>query len=954
MTRPVPTFRLRIFGALARLDVRRPWTVLAAAVILSALCVFYTRQHLEFQTGQDDLITANNRDSQNYLRYSHEFPDLDGLIIVIKAKPSTAHAELFADTLAKRLLADRANVKSVFYRIDAGLMGDRALLYLGVDKLNELNSRIHEHLPLLRAYAADPTLAAFFALTNAQIDAAMGPAMRSSRGAAGISRDELAAVRSHSPALSRMRPDDVAVTAPANSTHAMDFSFLDSLLAGMLAGSAASPPSPWAGLSPVGEQDGGLRDGYLVSDNGKFLLMHVAPGDGAAEGPHPVEAIQADLDAVRAKYPSVEAGMTGGPALAYAEETTTAHDMALASIIAVASNIALIVIPFRGVVEPLFAILALFAGVTWSFGFTTLAVGHLNLLSAVFTSVLAGIGINFPIHLMARYDEARRHGHTMPEALELAVVNTGTGVFASACIMALAFLTPMFTDFKGIAELGLVSAAGLFMCLLSAMLVFPALIALRDRNRTAPLPPQLSMAPSRSFLEKLFARPGVIVGVSVVATLAATFLVRGVGFDQNILKLQAGDAEAVRYENILLRDSGRSSWFAVALAPTRDAAEREAATFRELPEVSDVETITTYLPDHQAEKRAILNALRADVAPIAIRAPAPAGNSPALARNLSELAYKLDALARMARSSDAGKTADAGKLADAEKTAALVHRALDRLKAGPNVFAGYERRIASDLNNKLTILKRELSPVEVTEANLPRVLRERFIGTSGAYLVQIYPRGDVWEDAPLAHFVTTLKTVDRDVTGPPVQTYNMASVMRHGYERAAVLALIAVFVFVFADFRNLRDAILATVPLVFGGAWLLEAMGALGWEFNLANLFAVPIIIGMGVDNGVNMLYRWREERDKSSLILTKAVGKSVTICSLTTIAAFAALITANHRGISSLGWVLSLGVGFILLATFIVLPALFELLGARIPADEAPPEDASEEPPRRIAGAGM
>jgi multidrug efflux pump subunit AcrB len=140
-----------------------------------------------------------------------------------------------------------------------------------------------------------------------------------------------------------------------------------------------------------------------------------------------------------------------------------------------------------------------------------------------------------------------------------------------------------------------------------------------------------------------------------------------------------------------------------------------------------------------------------------------------------------------------------------------------------------------------------------------------------------------------------------------------------------VLALIAVFVFVFADFRNLRDALLATVPLVFGGAWLLEAMGALGWEFNLANLFAVPIIIGMGVDNGVNMLYRWREERDKSSLILTKVVGKSVTVCSLTTIAAFAALITANHRGISSLGWVLSLGVGLILVATFIVLPALFE-----------------------------
>jgi uncharacterized membrane protein YdfJ with MMPL/SSD domain len=92
----------------------------------------------------------------------------------------------------------------------------------------------------------------------------------------------------------------------------------------------------------------------------------------------------------------------------------------------------------------------------------------------------------------------------------------------------------------------------------------------------------------------------------------------------------------------------------------------------------------------------------------------------------------------------------------------------------------------------------------------------------------------------------------------------------------------------------------------------------------------VPIIIGMGVDNGVNMLYRWREESDKSSLILTKAIGKSVTICSLTTIVAFAALIPASHRGISSLGWVLAVGVTLILLATLIVLPALFELLGSR------------------------
>ena len=163
----------------------------------------------------------------------------------------------------------------------------------------------------------------------------------------------------------------------------------------------------------------------------------------------------------------------------------TEHDVKLASMLAVGSNAALVIIPFAAIVEPIFVLISLLVGVAWSFGFTTLAVGHLNLLSAVFTSILAGIGVNFPIHLMARYNEARREGAAVPHAIELAVANTGAGVVASAIIMALAFLMPMFTDFKGIAELGLISAAGLFMCMISAMLVFPAMVVIRDRNRAS-------------------------------------------------------------------------------------------------------------------------------------------------------------------------------------------------------------------------------------------------------------------------------------------------------------------------------------------------------------------------------------------------------------------------------------------------------------------------------------
>lgn len=931
------SLRYRLFRALAALSLKRPWMVLLAATALALASVIYTRARLEFHTGQDDLITPNSRAARNYLDYTREFPDLDGLIIVVSAAPDGARARSFVEALAARLSADRANVKAVFYKIDPGAFADRAMLYMKRADLDALAANIRAAYPMLRGYAADPGLAGFFTMVNRGIDGQMR-AMAAARA-----RDPHAAARAAAPA---------AASGNSPMPAAFDTSAIDTVLQGMLAYAADGKyVSPWQTMIRGGGDNGGAlgNQGYLLSDNGKYLLLHVAPGDGAKDGPDPVEAIQNDLDAVRAAFPEVLAGMTGGPALAHAEEATTAHDIALASLIAITSNVLLLVIPFRALVEPAFAILALLAGVAWSFGFTTLAIGHLNLLSAVFTSVLAGIGINFPVHLMARYDEARRQGADLSRAVELAVVNTGTGVFASACIMALAFLTPVFTDFRGIAELGIVSAAGLFLCLVSALLIFPALAVLRERYFPARVRPQLAPRARRSLLEAFFRRPMLIVAGAAAITVCAVFMTGRVSFDQNVLNLQAEGAEAVKFENLLLKDSGRSSWFAVSLAPTMEAAEVRATAFRKLPEVSDVETIATYIPDDQPAKLATLHTLGAMLAPIELPAAVRPSNPAALARELRELEVKFTMLARAA-----GAQAAASGVA---KTAALANAAVARLQARPDAFAGYELATNADLRARLAQLKRDLNTDAVTAANLPEVIRERFIGRGGRYLVQVYPRGDIWADAPLARFVGALESVDPDVTGPPVQTYNIATVMRRGYERAAVLALAAVLVFVFADFRNLRDTALAVVPLFFGGAWLLEAMGGLGWEFNLANLFAIPIIIGTAVDNGVNMVYRWREERDKSALILTRAVGKSVTIATLTTIAGFAALIPATHRGISSLGWVLSLGVSFILVATLLVLPALFELLGRRLePAPSAAePVAIEDEPaPRKAASGGL
>src|SRR5216683_3066781 len=633
--RPNLSPRYRIFRGLACLSIERPWKVLLVCMAFAIASIFYTKARLEFHVGQDDLVSGNSRDTRNYHNYSSEFPDLDGLIVVVQAAPSPARAELFADTLARRLLPDHANVKSIFYQFEGATFSGGALLYMSVPELSELASKIRDDRALLNGYAAEPDLANLFKLINDEANRAMMSDMLG--GLLG----------------SITKPPATA------SLGQLDLGFVEAILSGMVSSDGNRTSLPWDRLtSSIGDENSVLRDGYVASDNGKYLLMQVAPGDGVAHGPDAVDVIQRDLDQVRAQFPDVVAGMTGGPALAHSEESSTAHDIALASILAIVCNVLLLVIPFGGIVEPAFALAALLVGVAWSFGFTTLAVGHLNLLSAVFTSVLAGIGINFPIHLMARYDEARKSGRTMAEAIELAVVNTGAGVVASAMIMALSFLMPMFSDFRGIAELGLVSAAGIFFCLLSAMLVFPSLVVLRDRNRGVKAAPRLKLVKRESILKRFFSRPGYVVGGSVALTLALAAFILHVGFDQNLLKLQAEGSEAVKFEGKLLKDSGRSSWFAVTLASSRIDAENKAASFRKLPEVSDAETIATYIPDRQADKRAILASLRPDLDAIKVNALTHSGDPATLARELESLRFKLASAKGVDSSGSVERTVD--------------------------------------------------------------------------------------------------------------------------------------------------------------------------------------------------------------------------------------------------------------------------------------------------------
>lgn len=887
--------------AVARLVIRFPVPVLLGALLSAAGSLWYTAGHLRFEMARSTLVGSGERYDRLFQEYRGEFPDYDRLVIVVEAG-NVAEAKAYAAALAERLRADPAHVRDVFYRIDPEDFEDRALLYLSPEELRTLRAKVEEHREFLAAFAARPTLQEFFALTNRDV----------TRG------------------LVRHLFTDLEPEGAAGQALAVELPLLTRVLEGMreaLAGGAAYR-SPWAAF--LARADGkGSTDGYLLSEDERLLFLLVALVEAettfldlwrSESTGDPVQAIRATAAALRRDFPGVNVGVTGAPALAADEMRAARRDIFLASVLGFLANALLLVIPFRAVVKPAFALLTLLVGIAWAFGFATLTVGHLNLLSAVFSSILIGVGINFPIHFLARYEEARRAGKDAPAALEESLGRTGVGVLGAALVTVAAFWSALLTDFRGIAELGFIAGSGLFLCFLASVTVFPACIALEDARQPAPTPPPTVPAPAPAGREwgRLLGRPRLIVLAGALLALLPLAFVSRIGFDYNLLRLLPGGSEAVATEERLQARAGHSTWFAVSLAPSLAEAERRHAAFAALPEVGRVESVSDLLPAQQEEKRRILRALRPTVAGLRVlRVPREAPDSHVLAESLRRIRFKL------------GEDGGEAEVAAARHALGEVLAGLEASPTQGEVgrrLAAFGRRLGADFAEKVRLLRGSAEAPPLTTATLPASLRSRFVGESGRLLLRVYPRGDIWDREATSRFIEALRRVDSDVTGPPVHTFEASRALTRGYGQAGLYALLAIFALSAVLFRHAGHALLSMVPLLAGVGWTLGLMATLGMAFNLANLFALPLILGMGVDNGMNLVARFREEEGRR-FVLATAMGKSMVLASLTTIAGFGVLLLAQHRGIASLGLLLTLGVSNILLASLTLLPALLLLL---------------------------
>lgn len=865
------------FCALA--SARFPWTILLIGLLAAVASITYASRTLNLNANTDDLISPDRPFMDDYRQLLDEFGDLEYLYVVVqKPERDGLRAEECIEFIASRL-ARLDELPGIFHAI-----------------------HIYEQLRISSRAMTDDALREL-----AQVSGSLGALVAASEaGTAPV-------IDSASARFTRLIEQGRAMTPDVQAQLAGEAVFLAESIAAALPGSLSE--QQFASLIPQN-----LEPEFLRSESGELYFIAIMPEKDFGQLhviQEPLRLIRDVLDEARAAFPELEMGLTGKPVLQADELTTSDRDMRRAAILAVSLIAILFMLVLGGFWHPLLAVVALSFGIAWTFGMTTIWPGQLNLLSIIFTLILVGVGIDFGVHLVTRYREERA-ARSIEGAIKQAMLTAGRGNLLGAVTSSIAFYMALFTHFQGLRELGFVAGSGLLLCLISMSLILPSSIVLFDRK----FPPKRGVAGGeypplgqweQRTWNRVLDRPGFLLTVFGVVTLLMLPGALRLGFQYNLLELQAPGLESVIWEHRILDDSAET-WFGAVIVDSQEEALDVIERAESMPTVHSVRSVFDIVRPASPQR----SQLRQLLHDYAIPPDFPDSWS---ANDLRSLAQQMSLIAMGARSDapDEASRLDAlsqnlQTLADQVSEAENENSNAVRARIDSTI-----RRIGQSLH---IILEGDRLPLRDA---LPRAVRDQYVSAGGRLLVTIHPLENVWEFEPMGRFVADLRRIDPDATGVPFTQYMSLIEMRDAFVTAGLLAFGAVFLLLWIDLKSIRDAMLAIMPLLLGMLWLVCAMGLLDLKFNLANFFAVPILIGIGVDSGIHIMRRHREDPPgKPQLGTTR---RAVFMTAMTSLIGFGCLATASHLGVRSLGLVMAFGAGSLLIASVAVLPALLAWL---------------------------
>jgi hypothetical protein len=876
--------------------LRWPLAIVLAALVSAAVAGLFTARHLGYKVSRVDLLDPESDYNKLWIDYIREFGEDDDAVIVVEGRGRDDVIAVLGE-LSRQVAGRQDLFRSVLHEVDLSRIRAKGLHYLTAADLAEIDRFIERTQPILAGGWPQLKVAAMVGGLAGQMVAG-GPAGADEPPAAALER------------------------------------YSEALLAGVESASLEREPQPADYVSPwrsMPESLGTLRDlssEHLLAKDGRlgFVLLRLVKADGGFAGASAAtDELRRIIGAVGDRHPETTIGLTGLPVMEDDEMRSSQQSMVWASGLSLAAVVIVIIAGFGGIRHALMANGVLVIGMAWAFGWATASVGHLNILSVTFTVTMIGVGIDYGTYYVGRYLELRRAGRSCEAALVETSGAVGPGILTGAITTAVAFFCAALTSFVGVAELGMIAGGGILLCCAAELLVLPAVVALVDRGPLGHRIPE--PVPVHAWLRPLVRHPRFVALAALAGTMALAGGLHELDYDHNLLNLQPEGLESVAVEKKLLEECDQSVWYALSIADSREELLARKERLQALPSVERVDEIASLLPADEDLKRPIIERIRQRLASLPERPP--------------EIPVdRLDALGETL----AWAQGEAAKRPGGLRTAWHLERARETLRRlGPadcyRALAMFQQRAAGDLLTRLHALAGVADPAPPRLDDLPPSLVERFVGSSGRHLLKIYGRGDIWNFASLERFVKEVRSVDARATGNPLQAYEASLEMKRSYEQAALYALIVILAVLWLDFRNLTNAVLAALPLALGMAQTLGLMGLVGIDLNPANLIGIPLILGIAVDYGVHIVHDSLER--PAPYRISASTANSVLVDALTTILGFGALMVASHKGLESLGRVLTLGVTTCTITSLVLLPAILALVRPGRPATAEAVEEA-------------
>lgn len=868
----MPLMLDRLTRGVSGLPFKRPASIVAIAAVLTIFSAFGSAHFLRWNANPDELANQSSQYLRDHQKFEEEFGNLDCIFVVVEAGKDPARVRRCVDRLEEELkkIPELAGVHASIGPKEQLRLASRAM-------------PIEDLQHLVEASAALPALVS---------GEGPGRVLDDAVGMFG----ELTEKNLFMP---EQRQKELGTAALC-------------LLTSLAAGLEDSPARASLRLLKRGEED---RQ-YLQTQNGSlyFLRLLAKPEFQGLDVVHvAIEKIRAIISRIEGEYTDLKIGLTGKQVLLSDQMQIGSRDMTVATIISTVLVWLLIMAALRAVLPPMFAMLSLAMGISITFGLTTLAVGELTLLSACFTPVLVGIGIDYGIHLLMRYQEERR-GLSAEHALAHAHRAVTPGNLIGAATTCVAFFSAMLTGSPGFSQLGFISGTGVLLCMLAMTLVLPSIVIIHERwfgklqakrNVTSvalPLPP-------RAWAWPLITAFGIV-------TVAAITLIPRVSFNDNVLELQPPDLPSVRWERRVLAD-GDSTIFGAIMASDIPSVAHVVDELRQHASVGAIHSILDAIPVPTPEREELRAALTRS------------NHGPTGKPQVEYTPYDLESMSRALLAFEVFARGRSPKHADLMRQLSKDLKTLAIRLRSPDPAVVRETRASisrsvQDVGDSLATIYAG-NRASLREA-LPETVRSMLISPGGRFLVMAHPAENVWDFHNLDRFVADLHSVDPHATGFPVIHFGTVNDLKRSFFLASAVALVAVAGVVWLDSRKLSKTLLSMVPLAISLIWTLGWMGLSGHHFNLVNFISIPILIGIGVDNGVHIVHRFKQPA--GDVFDIGSTGLAVTMTSITNMAGFGSLLISSHRGAQSLGLIMLVGCALTTLASTLLLPAIMMCTG--------------------------